>query len=782
MFITKSESIDHGTLEKERYQTNTYDPPANNQQIHYIKMSTSSNKKNSVKDLEHIHLNSNISNNLTPISPIDPAIQQNVVDGQFIKQFVLTSSSQEEREYLVKTIEIASERQQPLNQSFSQTHIRQQSNRNPIIREEVNLPVNPQPIISKDIVYKRSQLRLPPLAPINSSRKKEKTMSKKEYDELLKPMQQSGFFNIQSAKSYGINKTNPYMTSTFSTYRPLSNDKKYEKNRTISLSNVLLRNRGIEEKKKSYSCHTHKVKESEKENTFGIKPYDKEKMVIITRAMRNDKGGVVDLGRLEKEKRLKTFTISTFKNRKQVPMKEKDKSAKIIQSWWREISELKQKGINSITKIQSLYRMFYYRNYVYPKLKEQKEFEDKINKITIPFKNKRKKILKGLKEYKPLRLEKNGKDNLGSLDWILKMKILLQKQRAFDFIRMKALAYQIKLNVIHFNKVYDIIKRRNILNNGDEFLNNLNKKQRESKLKDVGNTLDNNRLKSKFRKLDRNSYNNIRDAEKQSRLKMMLILLKSNISKVLNQSKQEAFDNLCEYENRPKRILKSKPKLLKSVQRKDNYKALTLAIYWKRWLKLYKSLKVNEAAKRLQHKAKRHLSEKKFNGINHYIIQTYLQFPFDKIKQEANRRTLIKGLRTIRNNQLKKLYEAFMLVKEYSDFRNMLLNTGASIIQKKFLNAYPKIKQKRKLREKIKNHTVNENIMLEYVSRIQQWYKKRKTNKRGVVLYKLRELLIAHFLYRHFKPFLRDFLLSYRLNKGKKSLIRYIFIIFKQRI
>ena len=150
MFITKSESLDNATSEK-KYQTSTYDPPANNQKIHYIKMSTSSNKKYSEKEPEHNHLNSNLSNNLTPIYPVDPANQQNV-DGQIIKQFVLTSSSQEEREYLVKTIEIATERQQPLNNSISQTQIKQQSNRTPIIREEVNFPVNPQPIISKDIV------------------------------------------------------------------------------------------------------------------------------------------------------------------------------------------------------------------------------------------------------------------------------------------------------------------------------------------------------------------------------------------------------------------------------------------------------------------------------------------------------------------------------------------------------------------------------------------------------------------------------------------------------
>ena len=51
MFITKSESLDNATSEK-KYQTSTYDPPANNQKIHYIKMSTSSNKKYSEKEPE----------------------------------------------------------------------------------------------------------------------------------------------------------------------------------------------------------------------------------------------------------------------------------------------------------------------------------------------------------------------------------------------------------------------------------------------------------------------------------------------------------------------------------------------------------------------------------------------------------------------------------------------------------------------------------------------------------------------------------------------------------
>ena len=95
---------------------------------------------------------------------------------------------------------------------------------------------------------------------------------------------------------------------------------------------------------------------------------DKEK--IILRNMRNEKGGVVDLAP-DKTKRNK-FKIKKAtkvgggdKKFKRYNQKEKEKAAKTIQSWWKELKDIYNYKLSKIIKIQNMWRGFWVRRNIY---------------------------------------------------------------------------------------------------------------------------------------------------------------------------------------------------------------------------------------------------------------------------------------------------------------------------------------------------------------------------------------------------------------------------------
>ena len=89
----------------------------------------------------------------------------------------------------------------------------------------------------------------------------------------------------------------------------------------------------------------------------------------ILRWMRLEKGGVVDLAQEQRKK-------NKFKITKALPKKGlnrgfyanpryRDKAARIIQSWWRELKEIYNDRLAKIIKIQSVYRGKFVRKYMY---------------------------------------------------------------------------------------------------------------------------------------------------------------------------------------------------------------------------------------------------------------------------------------------------------------------------------------------------------------------------------------------------------------------------------
>ena len=79
------------------------------------------------------------------------------------------------------------------------------------------------------------------------------------------------------------------------------------------------------------------------------------------------------------------------------------------------------------------------------------------------------------------------------------------------------------------------------------------------------------------------------------------------MKQIYNKTNKYFIDKFSNYETKPKRLLRAKPKLLKRINEIDNIKKLFVVLYWKRWIKKMKSLQAKEAARRLQQKTKRFL-------------------------------------------------------------------------------------------------------------------------------------------------------------------------------
>ena len=89
----------------------------------------------------------------------------------------------------------------------------------------------------------------------------------------------------------------------------------------------------------------------------------------ILRRMRLEKGGVVDLAQEDRKKN--KFKIKKAKRKQGLGRnlyanpKYRDKAAKVIQSWWRDLKNIYNDRLNKIIKIQSVFRGRFVRKYMY---------------------------------------------------------------------------------------------------------------------------------------------------------------------------------------------------------------------------------------------------------------------------------------------------------------------------------------------------------------------------------------------------------------------------------
>ena len=157
---------------------------------------------------------------------------------------------------------------------------------------------------------------------------------------------------------------------------------------------------------------------------------------VILRKMRFEKGGVVDLAQ-EKKKRgkYKIRKVSRSpgykKNFYRTNPRYREKAAKYIQTWWKEMKELYAKKIRKIIKIQSVYRGRFVRKYLYDLLY--------LNYLYLSFCQKIEKVLK--QKIKPyiFNILKNYGKNIPQeeKDYILLRNIVASKAKKWKIINLR---------------------------------------------------------------------------------------------------------------------------------------------------------------------------------------------------------------------------------------------------------------------------------------------------------------------------------------------------------
>ena len=159
----------------------------------------------------------------------------------------------------------------------------------------------------------------------------------------------------------------------------------------------------------------------------------------MTRDVRVDKGGVVDLVQVKGKKPTKNYQIQKVTNHRspsgkpkviRYNPKDRERSAKIVQGWWREILT-NFKNINKkVTKIQAHYRGSLVRSYIFELLYFSllaKNFSDKFQEPLI--KHSRKAVIQKL-------IEVYGEEVRGKFTVLKIIKIF--KVKSFTFMIEKS--------------------------------------------------------------------------------------------------------------------------------------------------------------------------------------------------------------------------------------------------------------------------------------------------------------------------------------------------------
>jgi len=187
---------------------------------------------------------------------------------------------------------------------------------------------------------------------------------------------------------------------------------------------------------------------------------------LISRWMRLEKEGVVELGQEDKRKnKFKIKRVMTNKGNNRgifTNPKYREKAAKIIQGWWRNLKNKYDDILAKIIMIQSVFRGrfvrkylddFIYLNFLY--ISFCKKIENALsNHVRLDFTEEIKDIIKNLQESKDIITIRNCKNKLGKIPSIINLyKITIDllnhnnNKLKFDLEREKKFNKELKLNI-----------------------------------------------------------------------------------------------------------------------------------------------------------------------------------------------------------------------------------------------------------------------------------------------------------------------------------------------
>ena len=483
---------------------------------------------------------------------------------------------------------------------------------------------------------------------------------------------------------------NQYSLSEEKNLKENESKKSYDsyKNKTRTVSKTLVNGNKIERDLSDYKIKknkNNKGKISNVLNFFNNKINISD--IIITRGMRNEKGGVVDFATASPKKNYKSnnYIINKEINNKnyKYPNWKIVDSAKVIQKWWRKKISLYNEYLNKIKLIQNYYRDYKTRKYKQKKKNKNKENEkkkiDEIKKrfgVTLIKKVIETKIIKNF-TYVFIKIKEKTITRY-------KKKFLIKKyfyytHEIIEYVKkIRKKYYKLFreritfLNKLNINNNLKIIKQFNLFikakrksqsdiykdfnnKNNNKLLNNNNKvlkKIQNIKINIKPDIFNLKKKKSNKFEINKNIFFNIKsnnNNKKISKNSCKIILNKKNLS-ILSKAKNN-YNDLAKY------ILKK--------------------IYFIRW---YKQMVKIKNAKRIRVD----LWKKKKGKNSHLILKNLLIEILNKIKKEANRRTLIKAFRDINKMKYPILFYALLKIQKYSIVKYNVLNAYAKLIQKNY--------------------------------------------------------------------------------------------------
>ena len=441
--------------------------------------------------------------------------------------------------------------------------------------------------------------------------------------------------------------------------------------------------------------------------------------ILMVRGSRSEKGGVVDftIASPRKNNNMNNYAInSDFINKGayKYPGWKLVSSAKKIQNWWRKKISMYNNYINKIKLIQNFFRN-YKMNKVKGMIKKKELKEEENNELNIKneLNNKESDILKSKAKILLVTLLKNIielKINNNFKNLLLKMKDLIRNNQNKEILKYKY-SYFIQTVKAYFNKT----KNRNILLFMNKFKkltdlnkalennntnNNINKNLEIINLpnlfiKGIKNIKDLKYENSSNQYNDENELNNSKKLDnKYNQNSSGIYKSNYNYNKINEEVQYQIYKNdnfnIISNKQKDKRyskytkkiVFKEKDKevFLKIKNNPDEIEKIILEkIYIKKWF--YKVIKIKKESEKKTRIANRN---KIIGNIFSLLLKKIMIDILDKIRKEANRRTLIKAFRNINKLKYPILFYSLLKIKKYSIVKYNVMNAYAKLIQRNF--------------------------------------------------------------------------------------------------
>ena len=441
--------------------------------------------------------------------------------------------------------------------------------------------------------------------------------------------------------------------------------------------------------------------------------------ILMVRGSRSEKGGVVDftIASPRKNYNMNNYAInSDFINKStyKYPGWKLVSSAKKIQNWWRKKISMYNNYINKIKLIQNFFRN-YKMNKVKGMIKKKELKEEENNELNIKneLNNKESDILKSKAKILLVTLLKNIielKINNNFKNLLLKMKDLIRNNQSKEILKYKY-SYFIQTVKDYFNKT----KNRNILLFMNKFKkltdlnkalennntnNNINKNLEIINLpnlfiKGIKNIKDLKYENSSNQYNDENELNNSKKLDnKYNQNSSGIYKSNYNYNKINEEMQYQIYKNdnfnIISNKQKDKRyskytkkiVFKEKDKevFLKIKNNPDEIEKIILEkVYIKKWF--YKVIKIKKESEKKTRIANRN---KIIGNIFSLLLKKIMIDILDKIRKEANRRTLIKAFRNINKLKYPILFYSLLKIKKYSIVKYNVMNAYAKLIQRNF--------------------------------------------------------------------------------------------------